>query len=326
MLFNIMNKNSLIEARVRTRRQISPTIVELVFEAEQALPAADPGAHIDVHLPNGLIRQYSLVDPVQTDGVYRIGVRVETNGRGGSQCLADTLFEGQKVTLSEPRNLFRLEPGSRPIILVAGGIGITPIHAMAQSLRDAGHASWKLHYAFSSQDDTYFPSDWLKVDERVCLYETGAAGAGTMLDLNALVDGLVERGGADIYCCGPQGMLDALSARCADEQSIRYVHETFVAPELPSSDDVSAFTVVLARSGLSISVAKDQSILEALHQNGIDAPHSCGQGVCGACETAVLEGTPVHYDAILSPSEQEAGDTMMICCSRSSTPSITLDL
>ena len=321
-----MKQNSLIEARIQRRRQISPTIVELVFEGEQALPAADPGAHIDVHLPNGLIRQYSLVDAVQGDAPYRIGVRVEANGRGGSQCVSEALLEGQKVTLSAPRNLFRLEPGSRPIVLVAGGIGITPIHAMAKSLRDAGHSEWELHYAFTAQGDTYFPSDWLRTDKRVHLYETGAAASARMLDIDALVDDLVARGGGDIYCCGPAGMLDALSARCAQEESIRYVHETFVAPELPSQSDASGFTVVLAKSGRSIQVAKDQTILEALQKSGIDAPHSCGQGICGACETTVLEGTPQHFDAILSPSEQEAGDTMMICCSRSSTPSLTLDM
>lgn len=321
-----MKQNALIEARILRRRQISPTIVELVFESEQGLPAAEPGSHIDVHLPNGLVRQYSIVDPVQEKDAYRVGVRIMGNGRGGSQCLSETLTEGERVTLGAPRNLFRLQPDARQIVLVAGGIGITPIHAMAQWLRQAKHQNWTLHYAYSKQSDTYFPSEWLLTDERVHRYEAEAAASARTLDVDALVDGVLAQGGGDIYCCGPTGLMDALAARCAPHESIRYVQETFVAPESPLEGDQSGFAVVLARSGRTIQVAQNQTILDALQASGIEAPHSCGQGICGACETAVLEGTPVHHDAILSPSEQEAGDTMMICCSRSSTPSLTLDL
>lgn len=321
-----MKQNSLIEARILRRRQISPTIVELVFASEHGLPAAEPGSHIDVHLPNGLVRQYSIVDPVQENETYRVGVRIMGNGRGGSQCLSEALLEGEKVTLGAPRNLFKLQPAERPIVLVAGGIGITPIHAMAQWLRQSEHQNWTLHYAYSTQNDTYFPSDWLLTDHRVHRYEAQAAGAGRMLDVDALVDGVLAQGGGDIYCCGPTGLMDALAARSASHECIRYVQETFVAPESPPSGDASGFTVVLARSGRTIQVAENQTILDALQASGIEVPHSCSQGICGACETAVLDGTPVHYDAILSPSEQEAGDTMMICCSRSATSSLTLDL
>lgn len=323
-----MKQNSLLEARILTRRQISPALVELVFEGRDALPAAEPGSHVDVHLPNGLVRQYSLVDPVQEGGRYRIGVRVMAQGRGGSQSVADDLREGQQVTLGSPRNLFRLEPGSRPIVLIAGGIGITPVHAMAQWLKNSGYQDWTLHYAFSRQDDTYFPSDWLLQDERVKLYEAQPAGDAQpcTLDLGRIVDELVARGGGDVYCCGPSSLMEDLSTRCSQSSSIRYVQEAFEAPEASAGADAESFTVVLAQSGKSFEVPADQSILDTLKANGIEAPHSCGQGICGACETAVLEGTPDHRDAILSPSEQESGDVMMICCSRSRTPTLTLDL
>ncbi len=325
-----MKQDSLLKAYVVQHRRVSPSVVELVLRAvgEGALPPADAGAHIDVHLPNGLVRQYSLVDPVRGGGDYRIGVRVMKEGRGGSRCVSETLGEGSEVLLGAPRNLFELRPASRPIVLVAGGIGITPIHAMAQSLMWSGHDNWALHYAFTRSDDSYFPSDWLLGHERVHCYEAQPAGnaSGRVLNVDALVGELEAGGGGDIYCCGPTSLMDSLSARCAQSPSIHYVQETFVAPDLSPAGDESAFTVVLAKSGRSVRVDVDQSILEVLRGMGVDAPYSCGQGVCGACETAVLAGKPLHRDAILSPSEQEAGATMMICCSRSVTPSLTLDI
>lgn len=318
-----MEQNLLLKARVASRKQLSPSLVELVFEGDE-LPAAEPGSHVDVHLPNGLVRQYSLVEPVGQGGCYRIGVRVLETSQGGSRCVADSLLEGESVQLSAPRNLFKLKIEDRPIVLVAGGIGITPVHAMAQCLREQNHQNWVLHYVFSQRDDTYFPSDWVLDDERVRLYETSQSGV--QLNVDQLVSELERDGGADIYCCGPTSLMDEFTTRCASSSLVRYTQEAFSAPEQIDAAANAEFSVVLAKSGCTFQVPAGQTILEVLQEKGVDVPYSCGQGICGACETQVLAGKPEHRDAILSPGEQESGDTMMICCSRALTPSLTLDL
>ncbi|MCW5669106.1 MAG: oxidoreductase [Hydrogenophaga sp.] len=318
-----------IQARVAQRRWATPSVLELVLDAgETALPEAAPGAHIDVTLGDGTVRQYSLVDPAPEGGHrYRIGVKVLPDGRGGSRRLAEELALDSPVRLGGPRNLFALDsPGSRPIVLVAGGIGITPIHAMATRLRRTPGAQWTLHYTFSRREEAYFPSPWLLDDARVCLYESLAEGQGRRLDLAALVQAAEASGGADIYCCGPTALMDALARLCEGRPSLRCVQESFEAPDLSPDGSETAFDVQLSRSGRTLRVAADRSILETLREAGVDVPFSCEQGICGACETRVLAGTPVHRDAILSPGEQAAGRSMMICCSRAATPSLTLDL
>ncbi len=318
-----------IEARVAQRRWATSSVLELVLEAgEDALPEATPGAHVDVTLGDGTVRQYSLVDPAPEGGRrYRIGVKVLADGRGGSRRLAEELALGAPVRLGTPRNLFALAaPGQRPIVLVAGGIGITPIHAMATRLMRTPGAQWTLHYTFSRREEAYFPSPWLLEDPRVSLYESLAEGQGRRLHLDALVQAAEEGGGADIYCCGPTALMDALARCCEGRPNLRYVLESFEAPDLSPDGSETAFDVQLARSGRTVRVAADRSILGTLREAGVDVPSSCEQGICGACETRVLAGTPVHRDAILSPGEQAAGKSMMICCSRAATPSLTLDL
>lgn len=295
---------------------------------ETALPEAAPGAHIDVTLGDGTVRQYSLVDPAPEGGHrYRIGVKVLADGRGGSRRLAEELVPGSTVRLGAPRNLFELtSPIQRPVVLVAGGIGITPIHAMATRLMRTPGAQWSLHYTFSRREEAYFPSPWLLEDPRVSLYESLAEGQGRRLHLNALVQAAQEGGGADIYCCGPTALMDALARCCEGRPNLRYVQESFEAPDLSPDGSETAFDVQLARTGRTLRVAADRSILDTLREAGVDVPSSCEQGICGACETRVLAGTPVHRDAILSPGEQAAGKSMMICCSRAATSSLTLDL
>lgn len=318
-----------IQARVAQRRWATSSVLELVLEAsETALPEAAPGAHIDVTLGDGTVRQYSLVDPSPEGGHrYRIGVKVLPDGRGGSRRLAEELVPGSAVRLGAPRNLFALtSPVQRPVVLVAGGIGITPIHAMATRLMRMPGAQWTLHYTFSRREEAYFPSPWLLEDPRVSLYESLAEGQGRRLHLDALVQAAQEGGGADIYCCGPTALMDALARCCEGRPGLRYVQESFEAPDLSPDGSETAFDVQLARSGRTLRVAADRSILDTLREAGVDVPSSCEQGICGACETRVLAGTPVHRDAILSPGEQAAGKSMMICCSRAATPSLTLDL
>ena len=321
---------AFISAWVAQRRWATPSILEIVLQAADAspLPAGTAGAHIDVILRGGLIRQYSLVDPAPAGSRhYRLGVRVLPDGRGGSRQVAEQLQAGARIDLGRPRNLFALAPARRPVVLVAGGIGITPIHAMASQLRQETGTDWTLHYTFSRREDAYFPSSWLHEDTRVRLHESlPDAGEAQQLDLPALVAAAEARGGADIYCCGPTSLMDALARCCAGRPGIHYTQESFEAPDLAPDGSERPFDVALARSGRTLRVAADRSILDTLREAGIGVPSSCEQGICGACETRVLDGTPLHRDAILSPQEQAAGRSMMICCSRAATPSLTLDI
>ncbi len=323
--------NPSIHARVAQRRWATPSVIELVLETPDnaTLPPASAGAHIDLELGNGLVRQYSLVDPAPAGARhYRIGVKVQPDGRGGSKSIAERVLEGGSITIGAPRNLFPLDTQTRrQVLLVAGGIGITPIHAMANELMATPGAVWQLHYAFSRREDAYFPSSWLQNDSRVSLYESDPSeGKGSMIDLQALVDQAEAQGGADIYCCGPTGLMDALARICEGHPGIRYIQESFEAPDLTPDGSETAFDVVLARTGRTIRVEADRTILDALREAGVDVPYSCEQGICGACETNVLDGKPLHRDTILSPSEQAASRSMMICCSRSCTLSLKLDL
>lgn len=320
-----------IPVRIAKRRWATPSVVELVLESSSgtALPEASAGSHIDIKVGNGLVRQYSLVDPAPANSKrYRIGVKVERNGRGGSLLVAVHLHEGRLVEVGAPRNLFPLaKPSRRKVLLIAGGIGITAIHAMACDLRMSAHTDWQLHYAFSNQSEAYFPSEWMHDDEHVFLYESKPSqGAGRHLALQTLVDNAAAQGGADIYCCGPVTMLNELSEYCLGRSEIRYVQENFEAPDFTPDGTETAFDVKLARTGRVIHIDAHDTILGALRQSGIKVPFSCEQGICGECETTVLEGQPLHHDAILSPSEKSAGRSMMICCSRSKTSSLTLDL
>jgi ferredoxin-NADP reductase len=322
-----------IEVRVARRRWAADTVLELELEAADGapLPACAPGSHIDLPVGDGLLRQYSLVDGAGHSPApaarYRLGIKVQAAGRGGSHSAASYCTEGRVLRISRPRNLFALQTGTRPVILVAGGIGITPIHAMASHLRATGVAHWNLHYAYMRREYSYFPSDWMDTDARVHHYPSEPAqSAGRSIDLAQLVDQAVAQGGADIYCCGPQGLMDALGVQCAGRPEIRYVTECFEAPDLRPDGSETAFCVTLARSGRQLMVPTTHSILEVLRTAGVDVPYSCEQGICGACETPVLQGIPRHRDAILSPSEQAAGKSMMICCSRASSAGLTLDL
>lgn len=319
------------ETRIFQRRWATPSVLELILEAVNVpfLEAA-PGAHVDVHLSDGNVRQYSLVDPVPAGSHHcRIGIKVLADGRGGSLRIAEELQSGTRVLIGMPRNLFALVPaGTRPVVLVAGGIGITPIHAMATVLRQTPNARWTMHYSFSRREDAYIPSDWLLQDQRVTLHPsyTETSQPVDRLDLEALVRNAVVLGGADIYCCGPQALMDALEQCCEAQPGIRYFRESFEAPDLTPDGNESTFEVTLERSGRCLRVPADRTILDVLRDAGVAVPSSCEQGICGACETRVLAGTPVHRDAILSPAEQASGKSMMICCSRAATPGLVLDL
>jgi len=284
------------------------------------LPESEPGAHIDVHLPNGMTRQYSLMSPAKAPVAYLIGVKRDARGRGGSVWLHDHLRVGRVLHISTPRNNFPLTPSARHTVLFAGGIGVTPIWSMMQRLGEWG-ASWEMYYAVRARSEAILVGDLARYGARAQVHCDEDHG-GRLLD----IAGIAAGAGSDthFYCCGPAPMITAFErATCGIDPDFLHVERFVMRMESLSA---GSFQIDLSRSGRSLEVAADASILQTLLDAGIEVPHSCEQGVCGACETRVLGGEPDHRDSILTEGERRANTTMMVCCSRSLSARLLLDL
>ncbi len=282
------------------------------------LAPSTPGAHVDLHLPNGIVRQYSLLNPGASQRTIVLGIKRDEAGHGGSKYIFDSLKVSDVVKVGAPRNHFGLDMAAAHTVLIAGGIGITPIIAMKDWL-DARGMSWGMHYACRSQSEMPF-AETLAGDSRVHLHldkETGHF-------LN--IDAIVALASADthFYCCGPGPMIDAFKAATASRPRENVHMEYFTARSAPKLGP--GFTLELARSGRSIHVADGQTILDALNEAGVDVRYSCRGGVCGACETRVIDGIPEHHDSILTDEERAANETVMICCAGSRSQHLVLDL
>lgn len=280
----------------------------------------EPGAHIDVELANGILRQYSLVNEPGIRDRYVICVKHDPNSRGGSRYMHEQLRVGARIAVHAVRNNFRLASEGAPTVLLAGGIGVTPIVAMAEQLAAAGRPA-EVVYAVRSRDDLAFLGRLDDAASRLTVHVDDEAG--TVLDVNAVVSAAPDD--THLYCCGPAPMLDAFLASTAQRSPHRVHFERFVAAALPATTG-GAFTVELARSRRRLSIANNESILQALRTAGISAASSCEEGICGTCEVRVLSGTPDHRDAILSAAERRANHSMMICCSRSIGEHLVLDM
>jgi ferredoxin-NADP reductase len=324
---------SRIETVVVGRRDAADGVVELTLAAAAGgpLPAWKPGAHIDLHLdPDevgdacgaaaGLTRQYSLCGDPGDCGTWRIAVLRETAGRGGSARVHDELREGAHLSVSEPRNNFELLAASR-YVFIAGGIGITPLLAMiAQAAADG--ADWSLLYGGRSRSSMAFVDELESAHgAKVAVRPQDEYG---LLDLNALLR--EPDPGALIYACGPGPMLDAVAGASAHWPAGSLRIERFTPIEVGTPQRTESFEVVLARSGLTLTVEPGQSILEVADKAGINVLFSCREGTCGTCETDVLEGTPEHRDSLLTEQERASNETMFICVSRSLGPRLVLDL
>jgi vanillate O-demethylase ferredoxin subunit len=286
-----------------------------------AVPEFAPGAHVDVYLPNGTIRQYSIASSVSDRARYLLGVKLEAEGRGGSRCIHEELRVGQVFKIGFPRNNFPLAEDAALSIFIAGGIGITPIKCMIDRMQMIGR-SWRLHYAVRVRDEALFLDDLLRGGDRLHLHVDSECG-GKVIDVDAII--AAAPADAQLYCCGPAPMLAAFERACASRPA-KFVHlERFSAPDNGAATG-GAYTVELARSKRSIAVRADQTLLQALQAAGITIKTSCQQGICGTCETRVLSGTPDHRDLILSDDEKAANDTMMVCCSGSLGATLVLDL
>lgn len=291
-----------------------------------ALPPFEAGAHIDLVLPNGLTRQYSLALSDQDGRHYTIGVKLDEASRGGSRYLHEQARVGASFSVSAPRNHFALDGGSGLAVLIGGGIGITPLWCMLATLRRQGRP-WQLHYSVRTRAEALFAAELAQLagaGEAVHLHvDDESAG---YLDIGAIVAAADPDAGSHFYCCGPVPMLDAFKQACAALPPEQVHLEYFGAGPAVAAVAGAAFEVSLARSGRTVSVAAGSTILDALADAGVAVPSSCRQGVCGACETRVLEGLPDHRDLILSAAEQASNRSMMICCSGSLSERLVLDL
>ena len=315
--------------RVRQLRHEADGVVSmlLVDPSGDAVPAWTAGAHLEVHLPSGRIRHYSLGgDPDDRSG-YLVAVLREPDGRGGSVEIHDSLRVGSHVEVRGPRNNFALTEAP-DYVLIAGGIGITPILPMAREL--TGRRPWRLYYGGRTRQSMAFVSEveQLSGDGEVEIRPSDESGR---FDLDSILRSVT--GETAIYCCGPERLLDAAQETCsrlgiADRLHLeRFSASTAARAAVVESAPVDdGFYVELARTGTTVRVEPQVTTLDALRAVLPNLPFDCESGICGTCEVGVLGGVPEHHDSILSDSEREAGNSMLVCVSRSRTPKLLLDL
>ncbi|MCJ8163019.1 PDR/VanB family oxidoreductase [Acinetobacter zhairhuonensis] len=314
-----------MDVMINKIHQLTPSIraFELVSTSGSALPRFEAGSHIDVHLKNGLIRQYSLSNCSSEQNRYVIGVLQDENSRGGSRCMHNDYHEGDVLSIGQPRNLFALHPNTKTAVLFAGGIGITPILSMAYRLK-AQNIPFELHYfvrthemiAFYGNLTTHFPDQVhfhiQDQDETQCNMQQ-----------------VLQQPTSDkhLYVCGPTGFMQFVmqSAETAGWQTEQLHQEHFVAQQSKHEND-EAFTVEIAGTGRRIEIHPEQTVTQALLEHGFDVPVSCEQGICGTCITRVVSGTPDHRDMFMTDEERALNNQFTPCCSRSKSKNLVIEL
>ncbi|WP_370182256.1 2Fe-2S iron-sulfur cluster-binding protein [Rhodococcus wratislaviensis] len=308
--------------RVAAKELVAEGVVALTLRHPDGrrLPDWAPGAHIDLLLPNGLTRQYSLCGDRWDAYSYRVGVLREPAGRGGSSFVHDALAEGDLVGVGGPRNNFPLVPAPR-YLFVAGGIGITPLLPMVRQAELMG-IDWQLLYGGRTRTSMAFRDELAAYGDRVSVVPRDEQGH---LDLPAHLAAAAATD-AKVYVCGPGPLLAAVENCCADWPVGRLRTERFVAKDRGAPLRDEPFEVELARSGLAVTVTPGASVLDAVQAAGVNVLSSCREGTCGTCETTVLAGAPDHRDSVLDDDERSVGDCMLICVSRSCSDRLVLDL
>lgn len=285
------------------------------------LPAWRPGAHVTVTLPNGVVRDYSLCGDPGDRAEWTVAVLREPVSRGGSSYVHERLGVGELLAVDGPRNNFPLRPAER-YLLVAGGIGVTPILAMARELAVTG-AEWRFLYCGRERAAmAYLPELYALAGDRMTVHCDDEHGGPP--DLDAALGALPV--GTSVYCCGPEGLIAAVRDRLPEPVPLSVERFRADAPAPASPDGDQEFEVVCAGSGVRARVPAGVSILDALAGAGVEVPSSCREGICGTCETKVLGGEPDHRDLLLSEEEQRCGQTMLLCVSRCRSPELLLDL
>ena len=304
----------VLEARVAADDVVALT---LVHPDGEDLPPWTPGAHIDLIFDDDLVRQYSLCGSPADPGRWRIGVLNAPDSRGGSKA-AHSLVEGSRVRVRGPRNHFPFV-AARRYLFVAGGIGITPLLPMIAEAAAAG-ADWRLVYGGRTRASMAFVDELSGYGDRVVLMPQDEVG---MPDLDALLG--TPEDDTLVYTCGPTGLLDAIEQRCSAWPAGSLHLERFAAKATDDSGNTE-FELVLQQSGLTLSVPADKSIFDVCKEAGVSVVGSCLEGVCGTCETEVVEGEVDHRDSVLNEEEQASNEYMMICVSRCRGARLTLDL
>jgi ferredoxin-NADP reductase len=288
------------------------------------LPPFTAGAHLDIEIPEGLQRSYSLTNPQAERDRYVITINRDVASRGGSRYMCETVRPGDVLQITAPTNSFPLDEGPRLTVLIGGGIGITPLWCMIQRLEQL-EKPWRLYYAVRTRAKAAFLTELERLERRVSGRLTlnfDHEPGGRMLDIAAIVQ--AQPPGAHLYCCGPTGMLKAFET-ATHSRPYDTIHLEYFANDIAPAQQ-GGFEVVLARSGKTITIAPGRTILEAVLALGMNVPRSCTQGVCGTCETAVIEGIPDHRDTVLSARERASNKKMMICCSGCLSERLVLDL
>lgn len=319
-----MSNQATHTALVRTLRHEAPGImsIELVPPRGEHFPAFEPGAHIDLHLASGLVRSYSLLNPSSETHRYVVGVQVDPKGRGGSRFIHENFRVGMSIPLSAPRNLFALDKTASHSVLIAGGIGVTPILCMYRRLLELGRPVQMLYCARSADHAAFL--DELRSFGGELRVHFDDENDKRPVDLKAYLADLPAD--AHVYCCGPAPMLDAFDQACeAVGVANRHV-ERFAAVVQAQPAASHGYQVELARSKRLVEVGAGQSLLDSLLAAGVDVDHSCMEGICGSCETRVLSGCPDHRDSVLSASERATNTVMMVCVSGCKGEKLVLDL
>ena len=306
--------------RVTAVRPVAIDVIayELAPADGRSLPPFAPGAHIDVHVTEGQVRQYSLCGDGGKVGRYLIAVKKEVGGRGGSMAMHRHVERGSTLGIGGPRNHFPLE-AALDTLFIAGGIGITPILSMARQVASRG-GRWELHYCARSREHAAFYDELVSLGHGRVISHFSELPS---LDVAGLLSEL--RPETQLYCCGPEGLMKAVQASTSHWPQAHVHFEWFAAAAScwPANE---AFQVELASSGQLLDVPANCSILQVLRQHGIRPPSACETGVCGSCETAVLAGAPQHRDMLLTTDEKASNRSMMICVSRADSKRLRLGL
>jgi ferredoxin-NADP reductase len=323
-----VSDSSATSVRVIAIRYEAAGISSFVLRRVDGLPfpAVDPGAHIEIQLPTGFARSFSLSNGRADRGDYRLTVARDARSTGGSAFMHDKIKVGDLFTITGPRNNFALVKDAAQSIFIAGGIGVTPFIPMLAALNESGRA-WKLIYSAKTRDRAALLTE---------IEDLAAAGHGEVacnftgepdgrkFEIDRILAAMAPD--AHVYCCGPIGMIDSFRInaerhRIAPER----VHFEYFSSDVEAATE-GGFTVVLQRSGREVIVRAGQTILEAIEAIGIDVPCSCLEGICGTCETKIISGIPDHRDMIYTERERKEAKTMMICCSGAKSERLVLDL
>ena len=319
-----MSNSCTLSALVHTLRHEAEGIisVELRPWGDTVLTPFEAGSHIDLHLPNGLVRSYSLLNAPSDQGRYVVGILRDRASRGGSRYVHEQLRVGTQLQISQPRNNFALDTRASHSVLVAGGIGITPIYCMFRQLLALGRSA-ELIYCARSRAEAALVDEISGLGAKVLYHFNDEKGG--LPDLASYLAG--RPADTHFYCCGPTPMLDAFEQTC---ERLGYPHahiERFTAAEVAASEDAQdSYSVELSKSGKTVSVEPGLNLLDVLLEAGCDIEYSCREGVCGSCETRVLEGDVDHRDGVLTKAERAANKSMMVCVSGCKSRRLVLDL